>query len=54
VSLVTVVHDHEVADVVDAIAKSARTGRFGDGKIFVTDVYQVVRVRTGETGDEAI
>lgn len=54
VSLVAVVHDHEVQDVLDAIVKVARTDRIGDGKIFVTPVEQVVRVRTGEVGAEAL
>jgi nitrogen regulatory protein P-II 1 len=54
VSLVAVVHDHEVQDVIDAISKVARTDRIGDGKIFVSSVEQVVRVRTGETGPEAL
>lgn len=44
-----------IADsVVEAIAKSAKTGKIGDGKIFVTDLEQVVRIRTGETGEEAL
>ena len=40
--------------VPEAIANSAQTGRIGDGKIFVTSVEQVIRIRTGETGEEAI
>ena len=40
--------------VLDAIMKAARTGKIGDGKIFVWDLEQVVRIRTGETGDSAI
>ncbi len=43
-----------VANVVAAIEKTARTGRIGDGKIFVTSVEEVVRIRTGERGDQAI
>ena len=39
---------------IEAIEKSANTGKIGDGKIFVTDVGQVVRIRTGETGEEAV
>ncbi len=54
VSLVAVVHDHEVPDVTDVLVKAARTGRIGDGKIFITPVEQVIRVRTGETGPEAL
>ncbi len=54
VSLVAVVHDHEVQDVTDVLVKVARTGRIGDGKIFISPVEQVIRVRTGETGPEAL
>ena len=43
-----------VANVVATIEKTARTGRIGDGKIFVTSVEEVVRIRTGERGDQAI
>ena len=43
-----------VAGVMDAIAKAARTDKIGDGKIWVTDVDAVVRIRTGETGTDAI
>ncbi|PHV12426.1 P-II family nitrogen regulator [Chitinimonas sp. BJB300] len=39
---------------IDAIVKTARTGKIGDGKIFVTGVEQVVRIRTGETGADAV
>ena len=39
---------------VDAIVSAARTGRIGDGKIFVTDVLEVVRIRTGERGEQAL
>ena len=49
-----VVHDHEVRDAVDVIIKAAQTGRIGDGKIFVSPVDEVYRVRTGESGAEAI
>ena len=41
-------------NVIDAITKSARTGKIGDGKIFVVAVEQAVRIRTGETGEEAV
>ena len=40
--------------VIEAIETSARTGKIGDGKIFVTPIEQVVRIRTGETGSEAL
>jgi nitrogen regulatory protein P-II 1 len=43
-----------VAKVVETIEKAARTGRIGDGKIFVTPVEEVVRIRTGERGEDAI
>jgi len=43
-----------VAQAVEAITKAANTGKIGDGKIFVTTLEQVVRIRTGETGDEAL
>ena len=39
---------------IDAIVKAARTGKIGDGKIFVTSVEQVIRIRTGETGEAAV
>ncbi|MDH7499967.1 MAG: P-II family nitrogen regulator [candidate division NC10 bacterium] len=40
--------------IVDTIVNSARTGRIGDGKIFVTDLSEVVRIRTGERGEDAV
>ncbi|MEN9763088.1 MAG: hypothetical protein RI906_2914 [Pseudomonadota bacterium] len=43
-----------VERALDAIVRAARTGRIGDGKIFVTNVEEVVRIRTGETGDAAV
>ncbi|MEW8117911.1 MAG: P-II family nitrogen regulator [Candidatus Thiodiazotropha sp.] len=47
--------DNDILDqVVEAMSNAAKTGKIGDGKIFVTDVEQVVRVRTGETGPEAL
>ncbi|WP_334187253.1 P-II family nitrogen regulator [Noviherbaspirillum sp.] len=47
--------DNNVVDMaVDAIIKAARTGKIGDGKIFVTEVEQVIRIRTGETGVDAV
>jgi nitrogen regulatory protein P-II 1 len=49
-----VVDDGLVDQVVDAIIKAARTGKIGDGKIFVQDVQQVIRIRTGETGPDAV
>lgn len=49
-----VVNDSMVDSVIEAITYAARTGKIGDGKIFVTDVARVVRVRTGESNEEAI
>jgi nitrogen regulatory protein PII len=43
-----------VEQVVDAICKAAGTGKIGDGKIFVADLDQVIRIRTGETGNDAL
>ncbi len=54
VSLATVVDEARVDEVVDAIAKAAATGKIGDGKIWVTDVDRVVRIRTGEEGTDAV
>ncbi len=54
VKLEVIVRDEQVADVVDAIEKAAKTGRIGDGKIFVTPVDEVVRIRTGERGGDAV
>jgi nitrogen regulatory protein P-II 1 len=49
-----VVADDRVDTVIDAIVKAAHTGKIGDGKIFVTAVEQVIRIRTGETNESAI
>ena len=54
VKVEVVVADSMVDQAVDAIVKSARTGKIGDGKIFVTSVEQVVRIRTGETDEAAV
>lgn len=54
VKLEVVVPDSELEIVVEAIVSSARTGRLGDGKVFVTPVEEVIRIRTGEQGEEAI
>ena len=48
------VGDAVVEQAIEAIVKAARTGKIGDGKIFVTAVEQVVRIRTGETDESAI
>jgi nitrogen regulatory protein P-II 1 len=49
-----VVTDDQTQQVLDAIEKSAKTGRIGDGKIFVSTIDKAVRIRTGETGEDAI
>ena len=54
VKIEVVVADATVEAVVEAIIKAARTGKIGDGKIFVTSVEQVVRIRTGETNEQAV
>lgn len=54
VKIETVVEDEAVEKVIEAISKAASTGKIGDGKIFVLHVEQAVRIRTGETGDEAL
>ena len=48
------VDEQRLDDTVSTITESARTGKIGDGKIFVTDLPQAVRIRTGETGDGAL
>jgi len=48
------VSDNRVWQTVDAIVRGARTGNIGDGKIFVLDLQECVRIRTGETGEQAI
>ena len=54
VKIEVVVSDSALDGAIDAIVKAARTGRIGDGKIFVFDLEQVVRIRTGETGQDAL
>ena len=54
VKIEIVVSSDNVQSVIDARVEAAKTGHVGDGKIFVTDVEQVVRIRTGEVGDKAI
>jgi nitrogen regulatory protein P-II 1 len=48
------VKDSLVPDVVEAILSAARTGKIGDGKIFVTSIDEAIRIRTGEKGDDAV
>jgi nitrogen regulatory protein P-II 1 len=54
VKLEIIVRDDIVAKVVETIEQAAKTGRIGDGKIFVSPVDEVVRIRTGERGDDAL
>jgi len=54
VKVEVVVRDTDVDRCVDAIIKAARTGKIGDGKIFVTNVERVLRIRTGEEDDSAV
>jgi len=54
VKLDLLVEDHDVETLIDVIAKAAQTGKIGDGKVWVTPVESVVRVRTGERGAEAL
>ena len=54
VKIELIIGDASVDRAIEAIIKAARTGKIGDGKIFVTNVDQVVRIRTGESGEQAI
>ncbi|MBL6705920.1 MAG: P-II family nitrogen regulator [Planctomycetaceae bacterium] len=54
VKLETVVAEDKAREVIDKILESARTGQIGDGKIFVTNLGNVVRIRTGESGESAV
>ena len=54
VKIEIIVRDDMVHAVIDAISAAAKTGRIGDGKIFVLPVDEVIRIRTGERGDDAI
>ena len=54
VKLEIVVRDEDLDKAVDSIQSAAKTGRIGDGKIFVSDLDKVIRIRTGETGEKAI
>jgi nitrogen regulatory protein P-II 1 len=49
-----VIEDHDVRRVLDAVVAAARTGKIGDGKVWVTPVEQVIRIRTGELGPDAL
>lgn len=54
VKLEVVVPDSELESVIETIVTSARTGRLGDGKVFVSPVEEAVRIRTGEQGEDAV
>ena len=54
VKLEVVISDDRLDAAVDAIIKAAKTDKIGDGKIFVSDIAQAIRIRTGEEGDEAL
>jgi nitrogen regulatory protein P-II 1 len=54
VKIQVLITDEKTPQVVDAIMRGARTGKIGDGKIFVTAVEEIIRIRTGETGANAI
>ncbi|MGH8849367.1 MAG: P-II family nitrogen regulator [Casimicrobiaceae bacterium] len=54
VKVEVIVADNLVERAIDSIVKAARTGKIGDGKIFITAVEQVVRIRTGESGEAAV
>ena len=54
IKIEVVVNEQDVDNVVEKIVSAARTGKIGDGKIFVTDVEKVIRIRTGEEDEEAI
>ncbi len=54
IKLDIIVDDENMSTVVDVISKTANTGKIGDGKIFVSSIDDVIRIRTGETGSDAI
>ncbi len=54
VKIEVAIGDDLLDQTLEAITKAANTGKIGDGKIFVTDLLQVIRIRTGETGEEAV
>ncbi len=54
IKIEVVLTDAQAAAVVDAVVKAAKTGKIGDGKIFVSAVESVIRIRTGETGEQAV
>ena len=54
VKLEVAIGDNLLDQTLEAITRAANTGKIGDGKIFVTDLSQIIRIRTGETGEEAV
>ena len=54
IKLDILVDDSNLETVTDVISKTANTGKIGDGKIFITTIDEVIRIRTGETGSDAI
>ena len=54
IKLEIIANEDKVSSIVDVISKSANTEKIGDGKIFITNVEEVIRIRTGETGSDAI
>jgi nitrogen regulatory protein P-II 2 len=54
VKIEVAIGDDLLDQTLEAITKAANTGKIGDGKIFVTDLLQVIRIRTGESGEEAV
>ena len=54
IKLEIAIQDDQLESVIEALAAAANTGKIGDGKIFVYDLEQIIRIRTGETGNEAI
>lgn len=54
IKIETVVHEEQVAEVIEIITRLARTGEAGDGKIFVSEITDAVRIRTGERGEKAL
>lgn len=54
IKLELVIHDEALDKVVDAVIKTARTGEIGDGKIFVSEILDAIRIRTGERGNSAL
>ncbi|GIT65178.1 MAG: nitrogen regulatory protein P-II 1 [Nitrospinota bacterium] len=54
IKMEVVISDNQVEDVITTIMQAAQTGRIGDGKIFVIDLQEAVRIRTGERGEDAV